>query len=44
LTVMSPYGLLGPESYESLAGTAMLFELKNAFGVSPGTNPRRNST
>jgi hypothetical protein len=41
---MSAYGLLGSESNESLAGTAMLFELKNAFGVNSGTDPRRNST
>ena len=27
-----------------LAGMAVIFELKNAFGVSPGTDPRRNST
>ena len=27
-----------------LAGMAMLFDLKNAFGVSPGTDPPRNST
>ena len=36
---MRAYGLLGSESTNLLAGMAMLFELENAFGVSPGTDP-----
>ena len=36
---MRAYGLLRSESNESFGRRAMLFELKNAFGVSPGTDP-----
>ena len=35
---------LARKAMNLLAGMAMLFELKNAFGVSPGTDPPRNST